>query len=62
MPRRKPYQLDTKRCKVGYKRDVKGGTMCNPKPKAPKAPSIPQLTTKSGKPDMRYRVNKLMYG
>ena len=27
-----PYQLVKKRCKAGYRRDVKGGTMCNPKP------------------------------
>jgi len=27
-----PYQLVKKRCKAGYSRDVKGGSMCNPKP------------------------------
>ena len=42
-----PYQLVKKRCKAGYSRDAKGGSMCNPKPGyTPKA----RATTASTRP------------
>ena len=55
-----PYQLITKRCKAGYRRDVKGGTMCNPKPGytpkvATKKPATPRARKATTAPSVRAR-------
>ena len=45
-----PYQLVKKRCKAGYSRDVKGGSMCNPKPGyTPKATASTRPRDKMGR-------------
>ena len=55
-----PYPKTKSRCRTGWGDPKKTGTCTYQKEEA--SSSVPKLTTKSGKPDMRYRVNKLMYG
>ena len=57
---RLPYPKTKSRCRTGWGDPKKTGTCTYQKEEA--SSSVPKLTTKSGKPDMRYRVNKLMYG
>ena len=53
-----PYPKTKSRCRANFGDPKKTGTCTYQKKKT----SVPKLTTKSGKPDMRYRVNKLTYG
>ena len=55
-----PYPKTKSRCRANFGDPKKTGTCTYQKKKA--SSSVPKLTTKSGKPDMRYRVNKLTYG
>ena len=57
---RLPYPKTKSRCRANFGDPKKTGTCTYQKKKA--SSSVPKLTTKSGKPDMRYRVNKLTYG
>ena len=54
-----PYPKTKSRCRANFGDPKKTGTCTYQKKKA--SSSVPKLTTKSGKPDMRYRVNKLMF-